>query len=62
MPDDGEKSGKVIGVMKSEGRTEEKVKKWWMDILYEDEHILLINKLIGMIVHPNQSNQKGVKR
>ena len=35
-----------------------KGKKWWMDIIYEDEHILLVNKLIGMIVHPNQSNQK----
>ena len=35
----------------------DKPKKWWLDILYEDENILLVNKPVGMIVHPNQSVQ-----
>lgn len=32
-------------------------KKWRLDILYEDEQILLVNKPAGIIVHPNGSAQ-----
>lgn len=30
-----------------------------LDVVYEDEHMLVINKAVGMVVHPGAGNQNG---
>ena len=30
-----------------------------LDVIYEDEHMLVINKAVGMVVHPGAGNQNG---
>ncbi|MEM7651462.1 MAG: RluA family pseudouridine synthase, partial [Pseudomonadota bacterium] len=30
-----------------------------LDVVYEDEHLLVINKQVGMVVHPGAGNQTG---
>jgi 23S rRNA pseudouridine1911/1915/1917 synthase len=33
--------------------------EWPLDVLYEDEHFLALNKPTGLVVHPNRSEEKG---
>ena len=56
---------KMIGGEAIEIRTEIEVEERWqpqaieLDIVYEDEHILVINKPAGLVVHPGAGNADG---
>jgi 23S rRNA pseudouridine1911/1915/1917 synthase len=40
-------------------RREPEAEEISLDVLYEDEHLLALNKPPGLVVHPNRSEEKG---
>jgi len=54
------KPGNVIHIQIPEGESEGLVpEKIHLDILFEDEHVIVINKPAGMVVHPGAGNASG---
>ncbi|MEA3327167.1 MAG: RluA family pseudouridine synthase [Chloroflexota bacterium] len=54
------KAGSVVGVLtqddESEGITPENLP---LNIIYEDDHVIVLNKTAGMVVHPGAGNPSG---
>ncbi len=46
----------VINEEKADGLVPERIP---IDLLYEDDHVLVLNKAAGMVVHPGAGNQSG---
>lgn len=52
--------GDIVGIdMPEKKRTETLPEDIALDIVYEDEHLIVINKPAGMVVHPAQGNRSG---
>ena len=51
--------GDVVTVRLSEEEAEYPAQDGPLDILYEDDHILVVEKLAGMLIHPSRSKNDG---
>ncbi|MDB2683231.1 S4 domain-containing protein [Alphaproteobacteria bacterium] len=53
-------AGDVIGVFVPEPRSADpEAENIPLDVVYEDEHLLVLNKAAGMVVHPGAGNHDG---
>lgn len=54
------KAGDVIHLSTTlQQHSEDQPENIAIDVVYEDEHVLIINKPVGMVVHPGAGNQTG---